>query len=220
MKKNILIKILTTSVISLFLIQVLYVSVAEPTVILAAGPATDNVVVTLNVTAGISLSTPTVVTMAPNLGVGINGSVGATSWTVQTNSLNGYTLSLKSAGAPNSLTGTSGSFPDYGELTPGIPEVWTIPATTKEFGYSAFGTNVNGTTWGAAATCGTGGATLTTTGRNYVGLKTTDKEIARSATVTPVAGTITNVCFAAAQNGVFAASGSYSATVTATGVAL
>lgn len=178
---------------------------------------TDNVVVTLNVDEGITISNGPDTTMAPNIGLTSNKSIGSSSWTVTTNALNGYSLAVKATTAP-ALQSGSNSFADYTETTSGTPETWSVATGTKEFGYSVYGTDAPTATWGTGANCGTAGAPSATL--KYVGLKTTDKIVATRNSVTPVTGITTNICFGAEQNNVFAPAGTYTATVIATATTL
>ena len=182
-----------------------------------AATATDNVIVTLDVTTGITISDGANVTMAPNLGVTADQSIGTSSWIVKTNAALGYTLAVKASAAPALVSGAN-SFADFTEAVSGTPEVWSVTSGAKEFGYSAFGTDTATATWGTSASCGAAG--IPAVAQNYVGFKITDKTIATRATVTPNAGITTTICFAAQQNAVFAASGTYTATITATALTL
>ncbi len=212
MRKKYFKKILTASIISLLFVQVFYIFVIEPTVTTAA-VATDNVIVTLNVTSGITISDGLDTTMTPALGVASNTAVGSSAWIVRTNNISGYHLDVKASASPALVSGLN-SFADYTEGVVGTPEAWTTSSGAKEFGYSAYGNDVLTTTWGTGATCGT----TTPIGINmkYVGFKTADKTIANSGVVTTTTGTTTNICFGAEQNTVFAPSGTYTATITAT----
>ena len=182
-----------------------------------AATATDNVIVTLDVTAGITISNGADVTMAPTLGVASDSSIGTSSWVVKTNAVNGYTLAVKASASPALVSGLN-SFADYTETVPGTPEAWSIAAGAKEFGYSAYGTDTATGTWGTAATCGAGG--IPDPAQKYVGFQITDKTIATRASVTPTTGITTNICFTAAQNAIYAPSGTYTATITATATTL
>lgn len=189
---------------------------------LVAGPAfaitaTDNVIVTLDVDEGITISNGPNATLAPNIGITNNSAIGSSAWTVTTNAVNGYSLAVKASTSP-ALQSGSNSFADYTETTAGTPETWSVASGAKEFGYSVYGTDVPSSTWGTGSSCGTGSTPSATL--KYVGLKTTDKVVATKNTVTPVSGTTTNICFAAAQNGVYASSGTYTATITATATTL
>jgi hypothetical protein len=210
MKKISFKKILTTSLISLVFIQMFYSAIAEPTVVTAAAIA-DDVIVTLVVDSGIAITSPTDVTMAPNIGISANSSIGTAVWNVKTNHATGYSLGVKALTSPALKNGAISQFADY---QTGTPTVWAPTASSYQFGYSAFGTTVSTTTWGTGANCGASGVPTGTL--KYKGFTTTDAPVATQATVTSNTGVDTTVCFAAAQNGVYAPAGTYTATVTAT----
>ena len=208
-------KKIVISFLTLFLVVQFY-SLTE-----YAFAVTDNVVVTLDVDSGISISSNTAtVAMAPHLGISASGAIGSSTWTVITNGANGYSLSVNDLTDPALKNGVVDSFANYTEVATGTPEAWTVASGAKEFGYSAFGTDTNTTTWGAAASCGSAGTPSAT--QYYVGFSPTptSKIIATRATVTPVAGIATTICFAAEQNNVFAKAGSYTATVVGTAITL
>lgn len=216
-KKNFIKKILVSSVASLLVLQIVYFTV-EPTLSTAA-TATDSVVVTLNVTSGVTISDGANATMAPNIGISANKSVGNSSWSVATNSVTGYTLAVKASTTPALKNGSTDEFVDYTATVPTTPETWSVSSGNKEFGYSAYGTDVADGTWGTHEGCGDTGTGIVATGSLYRGFTTSDVTIASRSGVTPTSGITTNICFAAEQNGVYAASGSYTATITATATA-
>ena len=209
MKKIIFKKVLSISLISIISFSALYV-VIEPMVVSALN--TDTVEVTLTVDSGITISNGADVIMDPNLGISANKSTGASAWLVKTNHATGYSLAVKASSSPALVSG-SNSFADYTDIGD-VPEVWSITTGTKEFGYSVFGEDSLDATWGVGASCGTGGTIPTDL--KYVGTKTTDSIIATRNSVTPVDGITTNICFAAEQKDVYAASGVYTAIITAT----
>lgn len=217
MKKIYFKKIIALSIVSLFFVQILYVIVIEPTVATAV-TASDTVVVTLNVTSGVSISDAGPVTMLPNLGVSSNSATGASAWTVKTNSSTGYILSVKADASPalRILATPTSFFADYTD-TGDVPESWLIDTGAKEFGFSAYGANVTDGTWGTGDLCEDAvGSGVPLTTMLYVGFKTTDQPISSSNTVTTTDGTVTNICFAAEQKGTYAPSGTYNTTITAT----
>ena len=209
-------KIIGVVSISLLLVQVIYVYSIEPRVVTAA-TATDAVVVTLTVDSGISITSPTDVTMAPNISMSANGSIGSATWNVKTNNTAGYTLAVKASASPALVSGGN-SFADYTEVAAGTPELWSVPASNKEFGFSARGTRVNTTTWGTGADCGSAGAPNATL--KYIGFETADRQISTSSTFTTTSGEDTVLCLAAEQDTVYAPSGTYTATITATATTL
>jgi len=212
MKKKVT-KILSTTLVSLLSLQALYIAI-EPAL---AEAVTDNVIVTLTVDSGITISDGADVTMSPNISVSANGSIGSSSWVVTTNDTDGYTLAVK-AGASPALVSGGNSFADYTEAVAGTPEIWSVPAAAKEFGYSAYGTDTSTAEYGTGASCGAAGVPTGTA--KYEGFDISDNTIATRATVTPTTGITTTICFAAEQDTVFAASGVYTATITGTAVVL
>jgi len=217
MKKFFLKKILVASLMSLFVLQAVYFAL-EPTLTNAA-TTSDSVTVTLNVTSGVSISDGANASMLPNVGIVANRSVGSSAWTVATNSVTGYTLGVRASTTPALRNGATDNFADYTATTPTVPETWSVASSTKEFGYSAYGTNVTAGTWGTHTDCGSTSTGIVATGSKYRGFTTSDVTIASNSGVTAVAGVTTNICFAAEQNGVYAASGTYTATITATATA-
>jgi hypothetical protein len=199
------------SILILFLFVQLY-PLAE-----YAFAVTDDVIVTLDVDSGITISDGAAVTMAPHIGVSANGSIGSSSWTVVTNGADGYTLAVKASASPALVSGGN-SFADYTETAAGTPELWSVGSGAKEFGYSAYGTDTATGTWGTSASCGAAG--VPAAAQKYVGFLITDKIIATRAITTPIAGIATTICFAAEQDTVFAAAGTYTATITGTAVTL
>lgn len=212
MQKNIK-KVFSASIITLLLVQMVYVAI-EPSVVVAA-TASDPMVVNLNVDAGISISAPADVTMNPLGSVSAASTNSATPivWTVITNNDIGYNLSVKASASPALVSGGN-SFADYTEASAGVPEVWNVPSGNKEFGFTAYGANTATGTWGTTASCGT--TTVPNASMKYVGFKTTDKIIATLGTPTAYAGVATTLCLAAEQDTLYAPSGTYLATVTAT----
>lgn len=232
MKKISIKKVIAASTISLILVQMFYL-VIEPTVALATA-VTSNVVVTLNVTSGVSISNTTsnVATMTPNISVGQHKSIGKSSWTVATNSATGYTLALKATGPlPALKNGAVDSFADYSPATLNTPELWSVASGTKEFGYSVYSvlpstntpvSDVPSATWGTntTTTCGNAGTGVTDGTLKYRDFTTTDVQVGSRATVTPFTGIETIVCFGAEESAVYAAAGTYTATITATATAV
>jgi hypothetical protein len=210
------IKILKKSILlvcSLALLTQVYLW-AEPTF------AIHEVIVTLNVETGITISDGDDVTMLPTMGILSNSAIGETTWTVKTNNVAGYNLNVKASTEPAMAhTTTTDTFADYSETVLGTPETWSVGSGDYEFGFSAYGDDVSDATWGAGVDCGTS-STISTNNLNYLGFKTTDKTIATRNSVTPNTGVQTNVCFAAEQKDVYAPSGSYQAIITATAVTL
>lgn len=217
MNKNLIKKIASLSILSLFSFQLMYIFV-EPTVVIAA-TTSDDVVVTLNVESGISITPGADATMSPNIGIVSNKSVGSSSWNVKTSNALGYTLAVKASSTPaliNTGADPDDSFDDYTEAVPGTPDAWgNVASGQKEFGFSGYGDDVLAS-FGTAVTCGnTGDGTPDSNGK-FLGFETGDQTLATKATITGITGVTTTICFAAEQNNTYAASGAFTATITAT----
>ncbi len=190
----------------------------EPSFLVAA-TATDEVVVTLNVGAGISITAPDDATMSTTIGISTTKAIATTTWNVKTNNAAGYTLALKSATSSTpAMKQDSDNTKVIADNTAGAvtPALWgSMGANTAEFGYSGYGTDVSTGTYGSDSSCG---ATSTpSTDLKYTSLRTTDRTLASRSSTTTAAGVDTVACYAVEQgSNFFIASGTYTATVTAT----
>lgn len=190
----------------------------EPSFLVAA-TATDEVVVTLNVGAGISITSPADATMSTTIGISTTKAIATTTWNVKTNNAAGYTLALKSATSSTpAMKQDSDNTKVIADNTAGAvtPALWgSMGANTAEFGYSGYGTDVSTGTYGSDSSCG---ATSTpSTALKYTSLRTTDRTLASRSSTTTAAGVDTVACYAVEQGSNFyIASGTYTATVTAT----
>ncbi len=181
---------------------------------------TDDVVVNQTVTSGISITSPADITMTA-LSTSQNTAVGSATWTVTTNNYLGYSLTLFASTAPAmSRSGGGGNIVDYTPAVAETPETWSV-SSAAEFGFSAYGTNVNTTTYGTDADCiaGTDVPSTTLKWRDF-DLTGSADQIATVAAPTSTSGAASTMCVATQQAGVFANSGTYSATITATATAL
>ncbi len=181
---------------------------------------TDTVLVNQTVTAGISISAPADVTMTA-LTTGQNTAVGSAAWTVTTNNAAGYTLTLFAGAAPAMVrSGGGGNIVDYTPAVAETPETWSV-SSAAEFGFSARGTDVPTGTWGTDADC-IAGADVPSTALKWRDFDLTGSadQIATAAAQTSTSGTASTMCVATEQAGIFAASGSYTATITATALVI
>jgi hypothetical protein len=209
-------KILASTLIASCGMYFAFATIIEP-YFLNAQSAADEAVVSLTVDTGISITSPADTTMTPNLGVAQNSSVGTTTWVVTTNALNGYNLQIKASSSPamKHTASSTISFANYTEAVAGTPETWSVDGGTYQFGYSAFGGDVL-TAFGTGTNCGASGVPTATL--NYRHASTSNITTANRTGVTTTSGATTTVCYAAGQNGVFAPSGTYNATITATAI--
>jgi hypothetical protein len=184
---------------------------AEPTMLLAQS-VNDDVVVTQTVTSGISITSPSDINLTA-LSTTQNSAVGSATWNVKTNNQAGYTLDLHASAAPALVDATTTeAFTDYSSAT---PETWSV-SSAYEFGFSGYGDHVPDVTWGDDTDC-IATADVPSAGLNWRGFDgTNDIEIATSASETSTSGVDSTLCVATEQNGVYAPSGTYQATITAT----
>jgi len=205
----------TIAVTALSVVALCFVYVyAEPEHVDAV---TDTVVVTLNVTTGISITSPADTSMSTNLGVSTNVAVGTTTWNVKTNDTLGYTLGLAASTNPAMQSG-SDTIDDYSTTT--MPSLWSVTSGNAKFGFSVMGTDVNTTTWGSGTYCNGASTSTVSTTLKYYGFYTNATTTASRASVTTPSGIDTTVCYAVEQNGVYIPSGNYTATITATATSL
>ncbi len=179
--------------------------------------ATSSVVITLNVTSGVSITSPSNSTLSQSLGVAADGAIGTTTWTVKTNSATGYTLTLNATNSPAMLATTGGN--TIADYQTGTPNFWNATTGNAYFGYSVIGTDITAATWGSGSSCSGGNANATSTTLKYKGFTTSPFQVAsRSSTTTPT-GVDTTVCYAVEQKNFYIPAGTYQATIVATATA-
>jgi hypothetical protein len=206
-------KILSSTVLMLGFVFYSY-AVFEPVRVMAVEEDEDQIIITQDVIPGITISSPSDIVLTP-LTLMQDTAVGSTTWNVITNNQAGYILTIKASTTPalHELT-TLEAFADY-TVTTGEKELWDV-VNAYEFGWSALGNNVTGhgtdTTNDCAAAYDVPSAELLWQGFDG----TTPIQMASSTSETNQTGTETTICVATEQNIVFAPSGTYYATTTAT----
>lgn len=180
--------------------------------------SSDSVVITLNVTAGIAISSPDDVTMSRNLSLANMTATASSTWRVITNNITGYSLTLKSETSPAMRQNATTTISDYASIS---PTLWNVIPGTAQFGFSAYGEDVNTTTWGSSASCDST-SHVPSTILKYLGFTTSTSSsvVANRTSTTTYLGSETTVCYAVEQNAFYIPSGTYSATITATAVTL
>lgn len=208
----------------------------EPRVVVGAG-ADDSIVVSQSVNSIISLTDPANISMSRTLGSGATTSVGTTTWNAKTNNPTGYQLKL-SASSNATSTCRAGTNPTKGgalcdtakshafyDVSTTTPKVWSLArnASDYSFGFSAFGTdviNVSSDEYAATGVsgCSTGSGHVINTTLKYRGFEGSNQfVVATKNTETSLSGASTTICLAVDQGGaIFAPSGTYQATTTAT----
>ncbi len=184
----------------------------------SAQTASDTVVITLNVTAGISITSPSDATMSTALGVAQHSAVGSTTWNVKTNSAGGYTLAVRATSSP--AMAQNGGSPSILDYQTGAPNTWVATSGQAYFGYSAYGGDISTGTWGTGSNCYGGNIHATSTTLKYKGFTTSDVTVATRAATTTPSGIDSNFCYAVEQNNFYVPSGTYHATIIATATAI
>lgn len=169
----------------------------------------------------ISISSPADVTMAPGIG-GVAGGTGngSASWTIITDNLAGYSLSIKATSSPALQSGAN-SFADYTPVLSGTPDYnWSIDVADSEFGFTPEGNDIiqkykdNG-----SDSCGVG--SNDTADRCWYDLATSNESIANASSANHPSGTATTVKFRAESGSSNVQSeGDYTATITLTAITL
>lgn len=185
----------------------------ESSVAYAVQTATDAVVVTLQVDAGITITSPPDTTLSNTIGVSNNTAVGTTTWTVATNNTLGYFLGVKASTFPAMKSATD-QVQDFS--TSSMPTTWSVAATDARFGFSAFGTGVL-SRWGTGSFCNGAATSTFNPTLNYYGFYTNSTTTTNITSTTTQAGNPTTICYVAQQGtSFFIPSGTYTATITAT----
>lgn len=163
----------------------------------------------------LAISSPADVTMPTLSGIGPGTATSDATWTVTTDNVAGYRLSLKATTAPALQSGAN-SFADYTPAESGTPDfTFTIAATSSEFGFSPEGTNLVQKFKDNGSVCNTG--SNDTADRCWYNFATSDETVVNSSSSNHPSGTATTVKFQA-QIGSSAAqtAGTYTATIIAT----
>jgi len=146
----------------------------------------------------ISITVPGNITLTPSIG-GLTGGTadGNGTWTVQTDSESGYSMSIRASNTP-AMQYLTNSFPDYTPNVAGIPDIdFTINPPNYEFGFSPYNPSSIVTKFKS------NGTTLCNTGSNHIdgdcwlGLTTANTEIVNRSGRTLTGGENTKINFRA-----------------------
>ncbi len=168
--------------------------------------------------AYLSLSSPSNLALTSIGGLSNQVSEGTISWTVTTNNVAGYSLSIASTTTP-ALKSAFDSFADYVPAGASPDYNYTNLSTNSSFGFSPEGTEVISRFKDNGSVCNTG--TLETVDKCWDGLSTTPKAMAGSSSPNaPSGGVVT--ARVRAENGAdhIQSSGNYAVTLVVTAVTL
>ncbi len=213
--------LLRESFLSVLIVSVLLLTAFTylPHYVWAQTSAEDSVLITLTVDAGISITSPSDTSMSRSIGVAADTAVASTTWTVRTNNITGYNLTLKATSSP-AMKNNASSTVYVSDFSTTTPTTWSVPSASSSFGFSAYGTDVNTTTWGTGGDCQASAHTPSATLKYSAFTTSTSSVVATRAYTTPYAGIATVVCYAVGQNTYYIPSGTYTATIVATAVTI
>lgn len=146
-------------------------------------------------------------------------SEGTLSWTVITDNLAGYSMSIKTTTTP-ALTSTEDNFDDYAPVSPPTPDYnFSVATNTSAFGFSPEGTDTNALYKDNGSACNTGSGE--TVAKCWDGLSLTGKIIAGKNTSNHPAGSTVTARFRAETGTAhMQISGDYSASIVVTAITL
>ncbi len=166
----------------------------------------------------ISISSPSNVALGtlPTSGGGTGN--GSAVWTVATDNLAGYALSIRATSSP-ALTSGSNSFADYTPVS-SIPDyTFSVGSTDSEFGFSPEGVHIVSRFKDDGSACNTGSGD--TADRCFDAFSTNDQTVAQYAFANWPNGTATTVKFRAEIGSAkIQQPGTYTATIIATAIPL
>ena len=166
----------------------------------------------------ISLSTPSDLALTAIGGIAGEASEGTLSWTVITDNMAGYSMSIQSVTSP-ALTSATDSFADYTPAGANPDYNFSIAPTASAFGFSPEGTDVNSRFLDNGSACNTGvGETVA---KCWDGLSTSPKDAFLRTSSNQPSGTTALVRFRAESGpSHIQPAGSYSAPITVTAITL
>ncbi len=169
--------------------------------------------------AYISISSPSDLALTSMGGIAGGGSEGTTTWTVTTDNIAGYSMTINASTTP-ALKSSLDSFADYVPAGGNPDYTFTNAAANSSFGFSPEGVDTiarfkdNG-----SSACNTGSSE--TSAKCWDGLSTTPASMAGSTSSNHPSGTAVTVRFRAESGAShIQTAGNYSATITVTAVTL
>lgn len=170
----------------------------------------------------ISITSPNDVALPGMSGMISGQSTSSESWTVTTDNSAGYELLVKSLTSPALKSSGGAYFSDYQPSATGTPDyAFSVAPTYSVFAFSPEGVDVSQTYLdnGIGSQCGTG--STETQDRCWDGFSTTGKVVSHRSSSNQPSGTVTTVKYRTAiGSSKLQDSGSYTATIVATAVAL
>ncbi|MDO9399530.1 MAG: hypothetical protein Q7T79_02505 [bacterium] len=190
-----------------------------------AGPYSDSITATQDVTSELSITAaPDVIMSGAILGITGNAGnprTGSTTWTVITSNTTGFNLTMVSnaSTSPAMRLDSTWNFSDYSPVTAGTPDyAWSSPASSQaEFGYTvepATAADTIAKFKDDGTICGTGVGN--TANSCWYNVSTTAETIINRTSDTSVTGEIEKVKFNTESNAKYLKEGAYVADITVT----
>lgn len=175
----------------------------------------------------LAISAPADVSLAAISGIGPSGATGDASWTVTTDNLAGYALTISASTSPalQCSDGVGGcadgtdTFVDYTPAESGTPDFnWSIAVNTSEFGFTPSGTDIVQKFLDDTSSCGVGASD--TAQKCWYNLATSQTTISKSSSSNHPSGTATTVTFRTGIGDSYVQiAGTYKAEITVTAIA-
>ena len=167
----------------------------------------------------LSISTPNDVTMSPDISGLIGGeSDGEAIWTVTTDSLSGYTLSIRASVSPALVDSYSRSFSDYTPAGAAPDYLWSVAETDAEFGFTPYGSDTVVKYQYSGGNCNTSGTA--DVDHCWYNFSASNEDIAQSSSSNHTSGAATTVKFKAKSgDSHIQENGVYTATIIVTAIA-
>ena len=145
----------------------------------------------------ISISSPSDITLSPNINIAGGTADGNEEWEVTTNNDTGYTLRIQADTLPAMKSSGGASFANYTPVGVVPDYAWGVPASNEEFGFTPEGFDITSTYKDKGTdTCGVGSSD--TSEACWDSILTSQKTIASTSTSnTAFGGTTTSVRFRA-----------------------
>jgi len=210
---------LSASIVAVYLF-VTFLTDSGKNVVFAKISTSSAVTVTLNVDAGISISADaSTADFSRHLSLANMTAVASSTWTVTTNNITGYNLTVKASTAPAMQQNATTTVDDFATTSTAL---WsTVPSGAAQFGFSAYGDDVaSGGTWGSGTDCQSTAHVPSTTLKYSGFMISTSTVVATRSATTTYSGSATTVCYAVEQKAFYVPSGTYTATITATAITI
>ncbi|MFA6520403.1 MAG: hypothetical protein WCT44_02220 [Candidatus Paceibacterota bacterium] len=166
----------------------------------------------------ISITSPSDLALTSIGGINGENTEGTMSWTVLTDNVAGYSMSIKTLTSP-ALASAEDSFDDYAPAGADPDYNFSIATSVSEFGFTPEGADTNSRFKDNGSSCNTGSGE--TSAKCWDGLSLVDKIIAGKSSSNHPSGSTTTVRFRAESGSAhIQTSGAYSASIVVTAVTL